>query len=374
MGENLDQVRIVRLGADPAPPPSAGEVDAWHAVLAACATVDEPGAAVPERASTAATLRAGRTGTRALRWLAWEGNSVVGIALLRLFDEKDRDHLGWFRIQVHPERRRHGVGTALLAEVRAAALAEGRASLIARAATGAPGDAFLAASGAALALESVLLRLRVADCDQAALRATVRAASPGYHLARWPGVAPGDLIGPFAAAREAMNDMPTDALDHGRTSWDEERVRGIAQAIAARGDTLLTVAALGLDGEGPVAEVPRHEGPGREAPGREGPGRESPAGEGQEVVAGFSEIVLPAGDPTRARQSDTAVLKAHRGRGLGLWVKAAMLQWLLGAHPEVQEVATACAVSNTHMIAINEQLGFRPHGGERHYQLALTGR
>ncbi|MEY9965906.1 GNAT superfamily N-acetyltransferase [Streptacidiphilus sp. MAP12-16] len=344
MGENLDQVRIVRLGADPAPPPSAGEVDAWHAVLAACAAVDEPGAAVPERASTAATLRAGRPGTRALRWLAWEGDSVVGIALLRLFDEKDRDHLGRFRIQVHPERRRHGVGTALLAEVRGAALADGRASLIARAGTGAPGDAFLAASGAALALESVLLRLRVADCDQAALRATVRAASPGYHLVRWPGVAPGDLIGTFAAAREAMNDMPTDALDHGRTSWDEERVRGVAQAIAARGDTLLTVAALGLDGEG------------------------------QEVVAGFSEIVLPAGDPTRARQSDTAVLKAHRGRGLGLWVKAAMLQWLLGAHPEVQEVATACAVSNTHMIAINEQLGFRPHGGERHYQLALTGR
>ncbi|MHA6760187.1 GNAT family N-acetyltransferase [Streptacidiphilus sp. PAMC 29251] len=114
--------------------------------------------------------------------------------------------------------------------------------------------------------------------------------------------------------------------------WDEDRVRALDQEAEQRGQTLLTVAALGLD-----------------------------AG-GEEVVAGFSEILLTAGT-TRARQSDTAVLKQHRGRGLGLWVKAAMLQWLLGAHPEVDQVETVCALTNQHMIAINEELGFRPDVG-----------
>ncbi|MEZ0090203.1 GNAT family N-acetyltransferase [Streptacidiphilus sp. EB129] len=174
------------------------------------------------------------------------------------------------------------------------------------------------------------LVLRVADCDQDALRATVRAASEGYHLVRWPGVAPSDLIGPFAATREALNDAPQDGLAHGGEHWDEARVRRQAETYAADGGSVLTVAAVCLDGEG------------------------------NQVVAGFSEIVLHGGAAAAvANQYDTVVRRDHRGRGLGLWVKAAMLQWLLGAHPEVEQVVTTCAPGNTHMIAINEQLGFR---------------
>lgn len=182
--------------------------------------------------------------------------------------------------------------------------------------------------------ETVRLLLRVADCDQDALRATVKAASEGYHLVRWQGVAPSDLIGPYAAAR--------DALGIGGSRWDEERVRAVARDAGQRGYTLLTVAAVTL--EGSAAEGP------------EGP--DGSEGSGEEVVAGFSEILLPGGGAVRARQSDTAVLMEHRGRGLGLWVKASMLQWLLGAHPEVEEVVTTCLVGNRHMIAINEALGF----------------
>jgi GNAT superfamily N-acetyltransferase len=274
-----------------------------------------------------------------VRWLAWDGDTAVGLAWVRLHHAEGGRQVADCRISVLGDGYGQGVAEALLAEVVAVAVADGRSDLLTSTPVGSASEEFLVGAGFSLGADFCRLRLRVADCDQDALRATVRAASDGYSLVRWQGVPPSDLLGPFAATREAMNDVPADAPDH--LVWDEDRLRANARSAADRGRTLLTVAALGLD----------------EA--------------GAEVVAGFSEIVLEGSGSVLARQSDTVVLRGHRGRGLGLWVKAAMLEWLIGAHPEVEEVLTACLVSNTHMIAINEQIGFRPVNGERHYRLAL---
>ncbi|MFC1409585.1 GNAT family N-acetyltransferase [Streptacidiphilus sp. N1-12] len=292
-------------------------------------------------------------GDRILRWQALPdgepgegrddglGDGPVGTAWLRLYRDEGRRHLARYQAAVRPDAVGRGIGTALLDQVRAAALAEGRGILLTRAGLGSEADGFLAGAGFTVGAETQRLLLRVADCDQDALRATVRSGSEGYHLVRWQGVAPADLIGSYAAARGTLNDTPTEGTDSGGAHWDEDRVRAVASEAEQRGDALLTVAALGLDGLG------------------------------EEVVAGFSEVAVPR-DTTRARQSDTAVLKEHRGRGLGLWVKAAMLQWLLGAHPEVEGVGTVCLAGNQHMIEINQALGFRPDGGDRYYRLALT--
>jgi GNAT superfamily N-acetyltransferase len=347
VGEKLEQIRIVRLAeGDPTDAETAG----WHALWNACAPEGEAGPAARQFTETVAVLRAAESGSRTLRWLAWDGETAVGLARLRLFADEGRRHLGRFRVSVPPEQRGRGLGTALLAEVRAAAEAEGCGTLLTGVAAGSPGDAFLTAAGSVPAGDVRRLLLRVADCDREALRTTVRGAADGYQLARWQGVAPADLIHSFGAARDTVNDTLADGADGGTVGWDEARVRAFAQDKAALGHTLLTVAALGTDGG---------------------------AGDGEggavEVVAGFSEIVLPGGGATRARQSGTAVLKAHRGHGLGLWLKAAMLEWLLGAHPEVEEVVTACDAGNRHMIAINEELGFLPDGSIRYHRLAPTG-
>lgn len=334
MSEKFGQTRIVRLAeADP----SAAEIAGWHQVR----TAGADGSDAPERdpAATAAVLRATRPSEPVVRWLAWDGDTAVGLARVRLHRAEGRKQVADCRIAVLDDRYGQGVAEALLAEVVAVAVADGRSSLLTSAPVGSAGEEFLVRAGFTPGAEFCRLRLRVADCDQDELRATVKAASDGYSLVRWQGVPPSDLIGPFAATREAMNDVPADAPDH--VVWDEDRIRANARSASDRGRTLLTVAALGLDGEG------------------------------AEVVAGFSEIVLEGGGSGRARQSDTVVLRGHRGRGLGLWVKAAMLEWLIGAHPEVAEVLTACLVSNTHMIAINEQLGFQQINGERYYRLAL---
>jgi hypothetical protein len=61
-------------------------------------------------------------------------------------------------------------------------------------------------------------------------------------------------------------------------------------------------------------------------------------------------------------QGNTVVARQHRGHRLGLLVKAAMLEWLVDAEPEMRRVVTWNAASNRHMIAINEELGFQVSG------------
>ena len=52
---------------------------------------------------------------------------------------------------------------------------------------------------------------------------------------------------------------------------------------------------------------------------------------------GYTEIAVPpAEDDPVARQDDTLVTPEHRGHRLGLWLKLANLEQMVGAHPEVR--------------------------------------
>jgi GNAT superfamily N-acetyltransferase len=313
--------------------------------VAACAAADQADRAqeAADRRRVAAVLQARVVGERRVRWVARAADGeTVGIATLRLFESEGLQELARFHLSVHPDRRREGVAGLLLAAVSAEASASGRRTLAANVTTGSAAEGLLASRGFVPGQGFQRLRLEVAGCDQDALRAVVKAASEGYRLARWQGVVPADLSAAYAQARNAVGDVRGEDVGHVRAPWDEKRVRGLAEGYAARGDALLTVAALYEDEQG------------------------------HEAVAGFSEIVLRGGGGSVARQSDTAVARPHRGRGLGLWVKASMLQWLLGAHPEVAVVETLCADSNVHMIDINERLGFEPVSQDRAYRLSLS--
>ena len=77
-------------------------------------------------------------------------------------------------------------------------------------------------------------------------------------------------------------------------------------------------------------------------------------------IAGLTEVAVRR-DPRRSDQEDTAVVPAHRGSGLGLWVKADMLVRLQDERPDVAEILTGNAFNNPHMLRINTRLGFRPY-------------
>ena len=71
-------------------------------------------------------------------------------------------------------------------------------------------------------------------------------------------------------------------------------------------------------------------------------------------------------------QDDTLVLSEHRGRRLGMLVKAANLQRLAVEQPAARRVGTWNAEENSHMLAINVALGFRPAGGSGEWQARLA--
>lgn len=310
------------------------DVAAWHGVLAASLAHDLPEEPAPTLDHVHGDLVTPGLDSHHLLWTATEGNGTVGVARLRLFDGSGRAHLGQFSIDVHPAHRRRGIGSRLLDHVSAAARAEGRRCIVVEASSDTPGVAFLEARGfeCVLSLSLLLLNVYEAGC----VEEIVRADHPGYRLTRWLGVVPGEIADTFATAKSAMGDMPTGEMDYGTRGWDADRVRDMAETVEKRGDTLLTVAAL-------------HGG----------------------RVAGFTELVIPVGDGTRAIQYDTAVVPEHRGNGLGLWVKAAMLDWLQAEWPAVGEIETDNAEDNSHMLAVNQRLGFRPLRKTRQYQYEL---
>ncbi|MFI9560398.1 GNAT family N-acetyltransferase [Nonomuraea endophytica] len=318
-----------KIQGTPSAEVSAEQAEAWHGVMAASLGHDLPGQPVPTRAQlTVPPLQ-----SRRLVWMAaGPGGPVAGVASLRLFDAPGMDHLSELDLHVRPELRRGGAGSLLLAAAVAAARAEGRRAMITAVAADGPGDAFCAARGLrrVLTLRHLLLDLAQADCREA------DTARPGYDLAFWTGTVPDGLAAAFAEAKNAMNDMPTGEMDYGARRWDAAAVREMAKVLDDRGDTLLTLAAL-------------H----------------------GETMAGYTEIVIRAGEQRRAAQYDTAVVPAHRGHGLGLWLKATMVRRLRAEHPGLAEVETDTAESNVHMLAVNERLGYRTHRSTHEYQFDL---
>ncbi|MGW2398873.1 GNAT family N-acetyltransferase [Kitasatospora sp. NPDC001664] len=277
--------------------------------------------------------------SRRLTWLASDADgNPVGSAALRLFDKQGQRHLAELDLRVHPAERRRRVGTELLAAVVAAARADGRRSVIAQAEEGTPGQAFLAARGFRVALTLTYARLALADADLPALEAAARSPHPGYRLTSWEGRVPEDLADTYVASRTAMDDMPMGAVDYGTVVWDLDRVHAAAVAVAARGETLHTVAAVSTaDGS----------------------------------VVGFTELVVPADGTGDAQHYGTAVLPAHRGQGLARWMKSAAILAARDHHPRLDGLLTDTADNNPHMRHVNDALGYLPTHVAHEYQLDL---
>ncbi len=224
---------------------------------------------------------------------------------------------------VAPDRQGQGIGRALLDRV-----VDGteRTRLRARAWEGTPGPASLSAWGFERSHTSAVRRQQLDDPDPSwgAMRREAEAArqrSGDYELVRRVGPTPETDLPEMVVLREAINDAP-DALEY--ESYPVERIAAYEQALLRRRQTQYTI-------------VARHRATGD--------------------PAGLTMVCVDEFDPTVAHQEDTSVVRAHRGHRLGLLMKADMLRWVTQERPEIAAVDTWNAVTNHHMIAVNELLG-----------------
>jgi GNAT superfamily N-acetyltransferase len=298
-------LRIERLDATAADDAVLGEV---HELLAAAHA--EANAAEPYRspADTAGFLRHPATPDPRLYWTARAEGALVGFMRLGLAH-------GYGDVVVRADARRRGIGTALLDAAVAESRRRGLRILAGTHGTPA-GAAFAERVGAAAARRDV----------RSLLNLTAFAHEPrpvaGYRVLSWIGSAPAELVDSYADARLAANDAPSASPEEWEP-WDVARLRAYERALEARGRDLVATVALA----------------------------------GDEVV-GFTDVHASRAPGSTAATEDTAVVAAHRGRGLGRWIKTESLLRLRRERPEVRLVTTTNAEQNEPMLAVNASLGF----------------
>lgn len=274
-----------------------------------------------------------------VRLLVAEDGEALGFALVEL-PSHDNPHVGLVELHVDLAHRRRGVGRALWSAALDVLRQHGRTTVLVQARSGSPMEAFAAAVGAAPQLTEVRRHQRLRALDQervAALRRDAERAAAGYRLVGWAGPTPGHLAAAFGAAQLTLNDAPMGGLDYDDEVWDAERITRRDEAVVAAGLRMHTVLALNAD-DGP---------------------------------AGFTDVAVSE-DGTYAWQWGTGVAAAHRGHRLGMLLKATMVERLRAAEPALEVVSTWNAESNTHMIGVNDALGYEPVDRMSEWQLTLA--
>ena len=89
------------------------------------------------------------------------------------------------------------------------------------------------------------------------------------------------------------------------------------------------------------------------------------------TLVAFSEVRHPRARPAVVLQGDTLVLREHRGHGLGMLAKLAVLDALAATRPDAERIHTWNAQENDHMLAINVALGFRQASVDAEWQRDL---
>jgi GNAT superfamily N-acetyltransferase len=240
-------------------------------------------------------------------------------------------------VAVLPGHRRRGIGSEVLAFLERVCAEHGRTRLDAITdwpydgapdGAGAPGVEFGRTHGYAFGLGDVQRELPLpADVEVlTALAAEVAPHHAAYELRSWVGPVPDDLVRSYLELSASLaTEAPTGDLEREPGAVDVEAHRSGERVLAEQQRVPWHTVALDRDG----------------------------------AVVAYSDLVAPGTDPRWVFQWGTLVHPAHRGHRLGVAVKVANLLAYQQANPDDRRrIITWNAEVNTHMIAINEQMGF----------------
>lgn len=274
-------------------------------------------------------------------WLASEESRPIGAAILSL-PLRDNLQLGEPEVYVHPDARRRGIGTALLHVVERAAHTHGRRSLLTYLSSGmgtpqTAGTLFAERHGFTRRIDEVRRVLNPPfpfdAIDEAVAAARPHAAD--YELVTWRDQAPDKYVHEYARLEARLStDAPLGDLDYEGEVWDEARIRKSEERCKLMDRGLWLAAAVAPDGQ----------------------------------MAGLTEVTISKSSDRDAFQGTTIVDPEHRGHRLGILLKAANFKQVYADRPGIEQIWTWNAESNSHMIAVNETMGYRVEGWDRGYQ------
>ena len=270
-------------------------------------------------------------------WAGLVGGDVVATGFVGrpLLDNPTAAQL---EVATHPAHRRRGYGAAMLAHLEAVVDDAGRTRLESEAtwptengASGAgwPAVEFATASGYALTIGDVERELAL-PVDEALLAELVAETAPhhtAYELRTWVGRVPDELAHSWMSLSSTlMTEAPMGDTERDPEVVDVAALREGEATVAKQGRERYCAVALDADGE----------------------------------VVAYSDMVSTVHEPGRVYQWGTLVRRAERGHRLGMAVKLANLQLVQRERPDLARITTWNAEVNSHMISVNERLGFRP--------------
>lgn len=201
------------------------------------------------------------------------------------------------------------------------------------------GHEFMRWVGADKKLDSIESRLALPEVDWSMLErwaADGRRRSPHTRIEVYDGGVPESMWDEFAPRLSALlNTIPFEALDHGDIVITPAKMREFYERNRISGEVVHTTLTREPDGG----------------------------------ISGITELSWAPYRRTNLWQFFTGVDPAQRGRGLGKWIKAAMLLHARDLYPDARWVTTDNAGSNAAMLKINRAMGFRAHRTGSAYQI-----
>jgi GNAT superfamily N-acetyltransferase len=246
----------------------------------------------------------------------------------------------WAAASVHPDHRRRGIGRSWIPLILELMDRHGCTTLTVETHEES-GHQFLNWMGADGKSAGAENRLQLAGVDWALLRRWVEDGarqSPATKLEVYDGHLPEEMWEDYCPQFAALlNTMPWDQLDHGDIVVTPAHLADWYARLDEQGGSDYTVLTREPDG----------------------------------TISGITDMNYAPYKAQFIEQGFTGVRADARGRGLGKWLKAAMLLHVREIHPHLETVITGNAASNGPMLAINKRMGFKEHRAGNEYQITL---
>ena len=275
------------------------------------------------------------------RWVIWENEQIIAYAIIYKTLDGENQHFPEVDVFVLPLFRRKGIGRLMLAKLNEECIKLNCTKLEFSTFSNTPcGSEFLSAIGAEKCTTEYVNQMLVKDLDMKLLdewiaRASERATD--YEIELWVNEYPEtELEGFTKLYNDFWNSIPTGSLDYEYEELTPERVKNEMDSKNKRGwKNWIMVAKHKISGE----------------------------------YAGFTSLLYTGFNPEMLNQGNTGVAIKHRNKGLGRWLKAALIKRVLSEIREVKKIRSENDVTNKPMLNINNQMGFKPIYSESYWQI-----